>query len=176
MGHRPLALADITAFEPARESVPIYRQWAHGREHVTFIEAAAATADGTMRFADGFGGGSHVATEGAGIEVPAVDVYPHLRDADFVKIDIEGGEWPILADPRLADLDDLVLVMEYHRSPGAVAARGGRRARPAGAGRFHRRPRHCQLLGPRHVVGLEGRPPQGITARPAGRGLPRVSG
>ncbi len=121
--------ADIIAFEPARDSVPIYRQWARGRDHVTFIEAAAATADGTLRFADGFGGGSHAATDDAGVEVRAVDVYPHLRDADFVKIDIEGGEWPILADPRLADLDDLVLVMEYHRSqapslPAVDAARG----------------------------------------------------
>ena len=57
--------ADITAFEPARDNVPVYRQWARGRDHVTFIEAAAATADGTLRFADGFGGGSHVAPEGS---------------------------------------------------------------------------------------------------------------
>ena len=35
--------------------------------------------------------------------------------ADFVKMDIEGGEWPILGDPRLRDLERLTLVMEYHR-------------------------------------------------------------
>ena len=30
-----------------------------------------------------------------------MDVLPQLKDADLVKIDIEGAEWPILADEPL---------------------------------------------------------------------------
>ena len=47
--------------------------------------------------------------------IPAVDIFDHLADADFVKMDIEGGEWPILADPRLADLG-ATWVIEFHRA------------------------------------------------------------
>jgi FkbM family methyltransferase len=108
--------ARITAFEPARDNVPVYRRWAGGRDEITFVEAAASTAEGTLRFRDGLGGGSMVVADDSGVEVPAVDIFPYLHDADFVKIDIEGGEWVILADPRMADLDHLVLVMEYHRA------------------------------------------------------------
>jgi FkbM family methyltransferase len=121
--------ASITAFEPARENTPVFREWARGRANVTFVEAAASTRNGTLRFQDGVGGGSHISIDGSGVEVAAVDVFPHLAGADFAKIDIEGGEWPILHDPRLAGLEDLVIVMEYHRSmapslPAQDAARG----------------------------------------------------
>ena len=37
-----------------------------------------------------------------------------MAEADLVKIDIEGGEWPILTDPRFAQLPTPALVIEYH--------------------------------------------------------------
>ena len=43
-------------------------------------------------------------------DVQAVDVFPHFADADLIKIDIEGAEWAILADPRFADVSARVLV------------------------------------------------------------------
>ena len=46
--------------------------------------------------------------------VPVVDALERLRDADLVKIDIEGGEWAILGDPRFEDLPARVVVLEYH--------------------------------------------------------------
>ena len=49
-------------------------------------------------------------------QVEARDVFPYLADADLVKIDIEGGEWEILDDPRLADLRASAVVLEYHPS------------------------------------------------------------
>jgi hypothetical protein len=49
-----------------------------------------------------------------GIAVQAVDAFPYMQRADFVKIDIEGGEWALLADPRFADLPAKALVVEYH--------------------------------------------------------------
>jgi hypothetical protein len=46
--------------------------------------------------------------------VPAVDVFEHLADADLVKLDIQGSEWAILADPRLVAIPARAIVLEYH--------------------------------------------------------------
>jgi hypothetical protein len=62
----------------------------------------AAPATGTARLDDA-------------TEVTAVDVFPQLLDADLVKIDIEGAEWAILADPRFAQIRAAAIVLEYHR-------------------------------------------------------------
>lgn len=48
--------------------------------------------------------------------VPAMDAFEDLGSADLIKVDIEGGEWAILGDPRFADLGVDALVVEYHRS------------------------------------------------------------
>ena len=67
--------------------------------------------------------------------VEVVDVLPEVVAADFLKIDIEGGEWPILADRRFRDVRARALVMEYHRmgSPGEdAAAEASRLLRDAG--------------------------------------------
>ncbi len=92
-----------------------YRQ--QGTPHCVLHEAAVANADGEVRFAYDMGSGSHVASasESRVLTVPTIDLFPYLRRADLAKIDIEGAEWPILADPRLADLSSLVIVFEYHR-------------------------------------------------------------
>jgi FkbM family methyltransferase len=109
--------ARIVAFEPERANVATMRKClAVSGVTVDLIEAAAGTRHGEVVFAGDLGGGSHIALPGeAGVTVPMVDLFDYLSDADFVKIDIEGGEWPILADPRLADTGPLVLAMEYHR-------------------------------------------------------------
>lgn len=46
--------------------------------------------------------------------VPKVDVFAHLANVDWAKIDIEGGEWELLSDPRFAQLTTPVLWLEYH--------------------------------------------------------------
>jgi FkbM family methyltransferase len=107
--------AEITSFEPAPENLTVLREWARGQERVTLVEAAAYTRRGTLRFQDGLGAGSRLTLDDTGVDVQAVDAFEHLEACDFVKMDIEGGEWSILGDPRLSDLHDLVLVMEYHR-------------------------------------------------------------
>lgn len=48
------------------------------------------------------------------VTVPRQDVLPRLERADLVKIDIEGGEWEILLDPRFTRLGAVALVLEYH--------------------------------------------------------------
>jgi FkbM family methyltransferase len=87
-------------------------------------EGFASTAPGRVRFAAGEYATSHAAEQGA--EVQALDVLAELADADLVKIDIEGAEWPILADPRFARVSAAVVVLEYHEDgcsePNAAGA------------------------------------------------------
>jgi FkbM family methyltransferase len=51
---------------------------------------------------------------GVSRRVPVVDAFPDLLEADVAKIDIEGGEWELLGDPRFGDLAARALVLEYH--------------------------------------------------------------
>jgi FkbM family methyltransferase len=54
-------------------------------------------------------------------EVEVLDIVPLLLGADLVKMDIEGGEWPILRDPRFPSLGISALVLEYHPQGAGVA-------------------------------------------------------
>jgi FkbM family methyltransferase len=101
-------------------------------ERWELVEAFASTAAGEVRFAGGRHATSHASEDGTA--VPAVDVFPLLAHGDLLKIDIEGAEWAILADPRFAELRPTVVVLEYHQDgcPEAdavsAAARGLRAA------------------------------------------------
>lgn len=74
--------------------------------------AAAGAIDGTARLAAGLGGCSRIDEAGT-LSVAMLDVLPVMAAVDMVKIDIEGGEWPILADHRLRDAAN-VLALEFH--------------------------------------------------------------
>ena len=84
----------------------------------SITRACAAPADGTIRFLPGRHADSRAVYDGEEtadvIELPTVDVFPHLRGVDLLKIDIEGGEWPLLTDPRFDDLAVRAIVLEYH--------------------------------------------------------------
>lgn len=85
-------------------------------ERWRLLQAFAATAPGTVRFAAGRHATSHAAAgEEDTLEVPAVDVLPELVGADLAKIDIEGAEWDLLSDPRFSEAPPRVVVLEYHR-------------------------------------------------------------
>lgn len=117
---RTLPVASLVAVEPDAENRAVLERCAAanaGGADWTIVPAAAATAPGTMRFAGGRGSESHELVPGEGgavTEVEAIDAYAHLRDADLVKIDIEGGEWAILGDPRLRGTAITALVLEHH--------------------------------------------------------------
>jgi FkbM family methyltransferase len=105
---------EVVAYEadPANAAVHRLAIEANGLEDQwRLVEAFAGTREGTTRFTTGLHAVSH---EGEGIEVPVVDVLPDLADADLVKIDVEGSEWPILADARIRELKARVVVLEYH--------------------------------------------------------------
>jgi FkbM family methyltransferase len=100
----------------------------------TLTCAYAATAEGTTRFAGGrFALSRAVDGEGT-VDIRTIDVFPLLEPADFVKIDVEGAEWPLLADPRFRSLQARAIVLEYHAEgapsskPGADAERALRAA------------------------------------------------
>ena len=112
--------ASIRAYEPIEENASVYRTWAaKAGANVELVQAAAGVAPGSATFLVGRGAGDVRVTPGSiqgdTVETEVVDVLPEILEADFLKIDIEGGEWPIFADPRLADATDLVIAMEYHR-------------------------------------------------------------
>src|SRR5262249_32608736 len=86
---------------------------------VTVHAAAAGTAPGTMQLCDrGSGSSLLYARPGeAVIDVPIVDTFAIVggRDIDVLKIDIEGGEYALLEDPRFADLKVRHLILEWHQ-------------------------------------------------------------
>lgn len=109
--------ARILAVEADPDSAAVHRVTIEGNglaERWRLLEAFAGTQDGTIRFVPGLLGLSHAADGEQGIEVPVIDVMPDLLNADLVKIDIEGAEWPILADPRFQALAARAVVLEYH--------------------------------------------------------------
>ena len=110
--------ARITSFEPDPENLAVFRAGLAPEDPIELIEAAAATESGHAVLASGSGAGRRVAFSEHPVagSIPAVDIFDHLADADFVKMDIEGGEWPILADPRLGGLGATTWVIEFHRA------------------------------------------------------------
>lgn len=110
-----LPKARIVGFEPDEANADMHERTirANGAgTHWRLVRAAAATRDGAVAFSDeGFttghvGGGNRV--------VPAADVFPFLDSADLLKIDIEGAEWELLADPRFGSMPAQVVALEYH--------------------------------------------------------------
>jgi FkbM family methyltransferase len=119
----------VTAFEPLPAHVAQIERHVTGNglgDRVELIPAAAATADGTAVFQDE-GPETRPASGGDGVEVALVDWFTHLPTGtiDVLKMDIEGGEIPLLTDPRFPSVASRtrVLVLEWHRPTGD---RGGR--------------------------------------------------
>jgi FkbM family methyltransferase len=114
--------AEILAYEPDPANAESLERTiaANGlAERWKLVRAAAGARDGEARFASGLGVGSHI-VDAAGdhgehtIAVTLRDVLPKIAETGLVKMDIEGGEWPILGDPRFAEHPPRVIVLEYH--------------------------------------------------------------
>jgi FkbM family methyltransferase len=109
--------ASIVGVEPDPANAAVHRRAieANPGAHWSLVQAAAAAAPGTMRFHSGGFTRSHAAeADEDAILVEAEDVLPRLQGADLVKIDIEGGEWALLTDPRFAATGARAVVLEYH--------------------------------------------------------------
>ena len=110
--------ARITSIEADPDNAAVLRECIainRAGERWEVVEAVASAHEGTASFVAGEYSLSHVAAPGeAGIPVRAVDVFGYLAETDLAKIDIEGGEWGILCDPRLANAPVRAIVVEYH--------------------------------------------------------------
>ena len=106
---------EITAFEPDPENLVVLERCAAlNRACVwSILSAAASNRDGETRFRAGSSWGSCLDDDGDTI-VPTLDVFPHLEGAALLKMDIEGGEWDIVGDPRFSAIKVPVIVLEYH--------------------------------------------------------------
>jgi FkbM family methyltransferase len=94
------------------------------------VVAAATTSDGSVTFGGGpFTNGRVLDHDGDvdAITVLARDVFTLAAQVDVVKLDIEGGEWPILDDPRFAALAAPIVMLEHHPA-GAPAGTTPERA------------------------------------------------
>jgi FkbM family methyltransferase len=110
--------ARITSIEADPDNAEVLRECvalSGAGERWQVVEAVASERDGTVSFVSGAYSLSHVAGPGEdGTPVRAVDTFEYLAKADLAKIDIEGGEWVILDDPRLAEAPVRAIVVEYH--------------------------------------------------------------
>jgi FkbM family methyltransferase len=137
--------ARIVAFEPDRDNAALLALTIAANDLAgrwELVRAAASNRDGRVAFAAGLNASSHVADAGSGepaVEVEMLDVLPRIAQADLLKMDIEGGEWAILGDPRFAQAPPRVLVLEYHphMCPGPDPRAEAGRALAAAGMRVH---------------------------------------
>lgn len=111
--------ARVVGYEPDPRNVRSLRRnlaWA-GDDRYRLVEAAAADRDGFATFSAGLGGRSHLGSSASGhsIETRLEDVLPLLARSDLAKIDIEGGEWALLRDPRFGHGGPGAIALEFHQ-------------------------------------------------------------
>ena len=119
----------IIGFEPDPSIFPNLKQNMEraGLRDVTLVQAAVAARAGALRFYSDGKYGSALAAPGSSeppagwteYMVPCVRLRDYLSEpVDFLKLNIEGAEWEVLADSedRLRQVHELVV--EYHHLPG----------------------------------------------------------
>jgi FkbM family methyltransferase len=111
--------AEITCVEPDPGNLAVLHVASQANGGAwRVVDAAAGTAPGELRFHAGLFAVSRAALPGEDgadlLTVPVVDALELATGHDVLKLDIEGGEWEILADPRLAELPLAALTLEYH--------------------------------------------------------------
>jgi len=106
----------LVSYEPDPANYRLLRAVAAPHQQWQTVAAAASNKAGSMRFVSGRYSESRAACDDeAGVDLPAIDLFAEpLGTVNLMKIDIEGSEWPILSDPRLAALDARVIVIEWH--------------------------------------------------------------
>lgn len=111
--------AHVVSYEPDRANADLLERAAaeSGRDW-RVVRAAAWTEATSLAFRQDFA--ESRVDPGGDVTVEAVDVLPVLRECDLAKIDIEGAEWRLFADPRFRAYAPGAMIVECH-----PAGRGG---------------------------------------------------
>jgi FkbM family methyltransferase len=107
----------LESFEPDPENYALLERTAAAHPRWRTHECAVSNDAEPIRFAAGQYAEARAAGErDEAITVRCADLFAltGARRFDLVKMDIEGGEWPILTDARLARLPARAVVMEWH--------------------------------------------------------------
>jgi FkbM family methyltransferase len=108
--------ASVIAYEPDPRNASVHAHTLalnNFGERWELRQAAAAERSGELRFDASGDALSHAAEHGA-LLVRAEDILPLVSETDLLKLDLEGGEWAILGDPRFAENPPRVVVLEHH--------------------------------------------------------------
>ena len=108
--------AQVVAYEPDPSNAAVHARTIELNglaERWELHGTAAAPVNGELRFRAS-GDALSRADEAGELIVASEDVLPVVARADLLKLDIEGGEWAILGDPRFAMEAPPVVVMEHH--------------------------------------------------------------
>jgi FkbM family methyltransferase len=121
-----LSVSEIDAYEPDAQNAEVLRRMIAVNafeNRMRLHEACAGVASGVVRFAGGDFIHSRVVEDDAlgTVELQQDDVMGLLGIADLIKIDIEGSEWPILADARWPQITALAVAMEWHLTDTAAS-------------------------------------------------------
>jgi FkbM family methyltransferase len=112
-------VADLQAVEPDPENAAKHRRQIelnHLGGSWVLIQAAATCADGPVAFTVGRATTGRIGGDGEHdtVEVAGLDSFSLFDGADLLKLDIEGAEWLLLSDPRMAGIEVPVVMLEYH--------------------------------------------------------------
>jgi len=115
-----LPIGHVVCFEPDPANAAVLeRARATNGADWEIVRACASNRAGTVRFNTGHKNFSRI-DAGGDADTPALDVFGRIAEADLVKMNIEGSEWEILQDPRLAETSASWIV-EYHRIANPTA-------------------------------------------------------
>jgi FkbM family methyltransferase len=108
----------MVSLEPDRGNARLLRHTIAINDLATrwkLVEAAAGVTNGQAAFTAGLFAHSHLGMDGdETVTVSVTDLFGLDHAVDLLKVDIEGGEWPILLDERLPTLGARVVVVEWH--------------------------------------------------------------
>lgn len=144
--------ARVTAFEPHPrhlQAISEHLSANHFSDRVKVVEAAAGSVKGEAHLVDS-GSSSTITSSPTGFAVRVLDIFEMLEpNIDIMKIDIEGGEYGLLDDPRFSSLRPRTVVVEWHKRDGYSDSREWCRTR-------------LQKLGYRTAIGVEDLPLAGL--------------
>lgn len=112
----------VTALEPHPVHVNIMQGNLAQNNVLDRVHVVAAAAGSSQRhsYLTDARTSSTVTDQASDFEISVVDIFQQPDVAgpiDILKIDIEGGEYELLSDPRFEELDVRTLVLEWHNTP-----------------------------------------------------------